>query len=191
MRALQHQMFLTVYEDAFTAGIATPEQEDQMLAVVGQSFDGGVGKRLPTLARVAVGLAFLYGERSVEQQYALICPARQIATLWQSGGSADALWGCSCGHEWWLSVLAHQLLIDVHERWRWLYALLHREAKPMCLTSAVIGILAQDDHFHFVEWSAVEGFEDQSAWRKAYRGLVGIAHKAGKYLEIGAVELRL
>lgn len=60
-----------------------------MLFFFGENADGRICKCFPTAVLVRTGLVCTYGEGSIEQQYALLCPACQIAG---SGGiSADVI----------------------------------------------------------------------------------------------------
>ena len=50
-----------------------------MLFFFGENADSRICKCFPTSVLVRTGLVCTYGEGSIEQQYALLCPACQIA----------------------------------------------------------------------------------------------------------------
>ena len=84
-------MFAAVDEGTLLLCIGSPKDEDEVLALFGQAANGGIGKGLPTLALVRTGLMGLYGERGIEQQYALACPAGEVA-IWGEGFAKVALY---------------------------------------------------------------------------------------------------
>ncbi len=191
MRTFEHAVFAPIDEHLLVAGVASPKQEDDVRTIGGKRLDGSVGECLPTLACMTVGHASLHGERSVEQQDALVGPCAEVAAVGQGRGTSHRPWIGTRHHHGRLSELAHQFLVDVEQRRREGNARLHREAQAMSLPRFVIGILSEDDNLHLVERRAVEGFEDEASGRIARRGLVGTAHEVGKYLKIRAVELWL
>ena len=78
---LQHQVPVAVYELALALGIGPPQDEDQMLALLGQFVDDGIGEGFPPFALVRSGPMRLDRERGVEQQYPLASPAGEVAAL--------------------------------------------------------------------------------------------------------------
>ncbi len=160
-----------------------------MFALCGQRLDGCIGEGFPTFALVAAGLASLYGERSVEEEDALIGPTSQIATIRKRGGARRLRKGRAVSS--WLAVFVVELLVDVLERWWWLDTLLHAETQAMRLIRTMVRILSEDDHLDFVKRRAIEGLEDLLARRIAYARLVCIPDKLGQDLEIRAVKLWL
>ena len=86
------------------------------------------------------------------------------------------------------------LLEDVLQRGRERHAVAYREAEPVGLPGAVVGILADDDDLQFVEGAFVEGPEDIAAARvDAVRGifLPYELRKGGeiRFLEFGREQL--
>ena len=55
----------------------------------------------------------------------------------------------------------------------------------------MIRILANDDHFHLVKGTEVEGIENKGAWRIAGAHLVFLAHLLSELYEVGLVKLGL
>ena len=72
-------MSATVDECPFTLGVGSPKNKYKMLFFFGENADSRICKCFPTSVLVRTGLVCTYGEGSIEQQYALLCPACQIA----------------------------------------------------------------------------------------------------------------
>ena len=53
----QDQMLEGVDQGLFGDGVVAPEDEDEMLALLGEGADGGIGELLPAVARVRGGLS--------------------------------------------------------------------------------------------------------------------------------------
>ena len=53
----QDQMLEGVDQGLFGDGVVVPEDEDEMLALLGEGADGGIGELLPAVARVRGGLS--------------------------------------------------------------------------------------------------------------------------------------
>ena len=113
-------------------------------------------------------------QRGIQQQYALLGPARQIARRWNGGPQ-----------------IALNLLEDILQRRGKRHAVLHRETQPVGLAGFVVGVLADDDHFHPVERAQVEGIEDELARRVASPGSILLPDDTGQLLEVRLVELAL
>lgn len=79
MSGCEHKVFGAVDKCAFLLCVCPPEYEDKVLALFGEYADGGVGKGFPALALVRACLMGAYGKGGVEQQYALFCPAGEVA----------------------------------------------------------------------------------------------------------------
>ena len=58
---LENEMFRPVDKRLFRAGVATPENKDEMFARVAEIFYHGFGERFPTLAAVRAGEMCLDG----------------------------------------------------------------------------------------------------------------------------------
>ena len=72
-------MSVAVDECSFALGIGPPKNEYKMLFFFGENADGRICKCFPTAVLMRTGLVCTYCEGSIEQQYALLCPACQIA----------------------------------------------------------------------------------------------------------------
>ena len=79
MRRLQNQMARGVNQGFLAAGIATPEQKDEMRSLVVEIANHGFGKGFPAVTAVRTGPVGFNGEDVVEQQHALALPVREIA----------------------------------------------------------------------------------------------------------------
>ena len=129
-------------------GETSPEQEHEVLADLREPLDDGVGELLPAYACVACGHVGSHGERCVEEQYALLGPAFQVAV----GRGSDAQ-------------IVVEFLEDVDERGRRLDADGHGEAEPVRLARIVVGVLPDDDRLHLVYGAEVERRENLGARR--------------------------
>ena len=113
-------------------------------------------------------------QRGVEQQDTLFGPTCQIATL-RNGRPQVLLY----------------FFEDVLQGGRKLYAVLHREAKPMRLTWFMVGVLTNDNHLHLVEGTEVESIENLGTWWITGRRGVLLTHGASELLEVGLLKLLL
>jgi hypothetical protein len=117
--------------------MAAPEHEDHGALALGDVADHGIGQQLPALARMAGGLALLHRQAGVEQQHAVLRPFDEAAARVGEGREGHAQ-------------VALHLLEDVLQRRRHAHARRHRERQAFGLPPAVVRVLAQDDHAHFL-----------------------------------------
>lgn len=170
----QYQMAVAVDEGAFPLGVCSPEDEYQVFFLLGQHSDGSVGKGLPAVILVRSGLMGAYGQRSVQQEDALLCPAGQVA----AGGHVGA-------------DVTFDFLENVDQRGRKGYAVVHRKAEAVGLSRAMVRVLPDDDHLYAVEGAEVEGIEYQPARRVDGAFGIFIPHEVGQCLEVFFVEFGL
>ncbi len=123
---------------------------------------------------MASGSMGTHGQSGVEQKDTLLCPASKIAG-WRNGRTQVCL----------------NLRKDIAKRWRKRYSVIHGEAKSMCLTRLMVGVLPDEHDFHAVQWAEIKSIKDELAWRIACA--IGILRldKLDKLLEIRLVDLRL
>lgn len=172
MHTLEHQIMLLVDHIGFAAGITAPEHIHQVLTMLRQRLNSGIGKLLPPQLRMTVGLMGTHRERSIEQQHALLSPTGEIAR---------------CGDR--RTKVGLYLFKDILQRGRKLNAVLHRETQSMGLSWLVIGILTDNHHLYLVKRTEVEGIENQLAWRIAGILLILCTNRIGEPDKIVFVEL--
>ena len=80
----EHKVLVAVDECSFLLCIGSPKNEDEVFALLGEAAYGSIGECFPSPALVRTGLMCLHGERSVEQQHTLTCPAGEVA-IWREG----------------------------------------------------------------------------------------------------------
>ena len=171
MDGLQNEILLRVGDGAFLLGVTAPEHVDDALPAHGDGADDGVGEGLPALSGVRGRFVGPHGEHRVEQQYALLGPAVEVAR--ERHGYARVV---------------GDLLENVLERRRKGYAVGHGETEAVGLSGSVVGVLPDDDHLQAVERAFVECAEDVAAARKnAVRGIFA-AHEIDQSCEIGLLE---
>ena len=71
------------------------------------------------------------------------------------------------------------------------YSIVYREAKAMCLSWAMIGVLADDDYFYFIERAKVESIEYEFARRIYGAVLIFGSYEIGQGFEVIFVEFGL
>lgn len=81
MRGFENEMFVGIDDLAFVLGIAAPKHKDEILPVLGELLDGGVGEFFPTLFLVGTSLVSDDGKGSIEQQNSLFGPVSEVAGL--------------------------------------------------------------------------------------------------------------
>ena len=121
-------MALAVNHGAFLLRIATPEHEYQVIALLIELTNGGIGEFLPALALVRTGIALLHRQCGIEQEHALLRPLFQVAVA----GRSDAK-------------IAFEFLVDIHQRGRNAHALAHGKTQAMGLVRPVVRILPSID----------------------------------------------
>ena len=72
-------MLACIDELRLAPGITAPKDKHQVLLILAERLDGSIGKLLPAFALMARSLMGTNGQRGVEQQYSLFCPASQIS----------------------------------------------------------------------------------------------------------------
>ena len=132
----------------------------------------GVGKLLPAASGMRGGFVCAHRKHGVQQQHALLGPAVEVAALRH-------------GHP---RIVVH-LLEDVLQRRRERHSVAHREAEPVGLTLAVVGVLTYDNHLQIVEGALVECAEYVAACGKDPARRVFVADELRQLGEIGFVEL--
>ena len=167
-------MFFAVDDGTFVLGIFAPEEKDQVLFVVGEVFNRGVGEYFPALALMRAGLVGPDGEGGVEQKHPLLGPVGKVAGL---------------GHG--LADVGLKLLEDVLKRGGEGDAVNNRETEAVGLARAVVGILAENDNFGLINRAKVKGTEDVCGM-----GIDGVLPVFGfdeprQLLEVGAGEFRV
>jgi len=172
MHTLEHQIMLLVDHIGFAAGITAPEHIHQVLTMLRQRLNSGIGKLLPPQLRMTVGLMGTNRERSIEQQHALLSPTGEIAR---------------CGDR--RTKVGLYLFKDILQRGRKLDTVLNREAQSVCLSWLVIGVLADNHHFHLVERTKVKGIEYQFAWGIARGSLILLSHSLSKLRKVRLFKL--
>lgn len=121
MDTLKDEMFLGVDEGLLVAGIASPEQEDDMRTAVRDGLYDSVGECLPPFALVRAWLMLPDGQRGIEQKDTLTRPAAQRAIVHLAAiGIGDDVWHAPR--------IGLYLLENVDERGRQRYPCLHAEA---------------------------------------------------------------
>lgn len=124
---------------------------------------------LPAAPLVTSGSMFAHGQRGVEQQHALLCPAYKASALRHRRAQ-----------------VVLNLFEYVDKRWRKRHAVAHREAQSLSLPRLVVGVLSEYHHLNLVERAQVEGVEDKSSRRIARMVAVFVVYKVDK---IGKVRL--
>ena len=105
-----------------------------MLFFFGENADSRICKCFPTSVLVRTGLVCTYGEGSIEQQYALLCPASQLAG---SGGISAIV----------IFYVLETFKLGRRER----NTVIYGETKSVCLSRTMIGVLTDYHDFYFVK----------------------------------------
>ena len=112
-----------------------------------------------------------HGQYRIEQQDALFGPPVEVAG--RRNGRTD---------------VGRYLLKDVLQRRGKGNTVVHRKTESVGLPLAVIGVLADDDHFEFLERALVEGAEDVAAARIDALCGVFVANEVDELREVGFFE---
>ena len=172
VRGGEHVVFGGVDQLDFGLCVRAPEEEHDAAAFLGEAGDGGVGEGLPAVPLVRAGLVRPYRQGGVEQQHALPRPAVEVAS--QGDGHPD---------------VGMQLLEDVDQRGRELYAGLHRETESVGLPRLVVRVLPENHHLHLVKRREVEGVENLRTGRKDGKLLFLCHQEALQLLKVGRGKL--
>ena len=140
MGGLEDEMTGTIDDLTLIFRIIPPQDEYKALAAGRELLYGRIGEPLPPLILMRAGARGADRERSIEEEHALVGPAREVA-ISALRRFAD---------------IRLDLFEDVSERRRYGYAMMHGEAQAVRLSQAMIGILAEDDDFDLSERTAVE-----------------------------------
>ncbi len=77
----KHQVLLRIDDAALLFGVVAPQHKHEVFAFVAQGRNGGIGKRFPTLARMAARLTRAYRKHRIQQEHALFGPRRKVARM--------------------------------------------------------------------------------------------------------------
>ena len=174
MGGCEDVVLVGVDECRLASGRRSPKEKDDVVAVVVDGTDDGVGECFPALVAVTEGLVLTDGETGVEEEDALACPACEVAGG-RDGGSG----------------LGVYFLEDVLERGRKGYSVSYAETESVCLSGSVIGVLAEDDDLDLIYGSLPEGVEDERAGRIADLGGVLLSDKVNEFEKIVFLKLIL
>ena len=172
MGTLNDDVLVCVDEFDFLAGVGAPQAKYCRLLAGGHRADDGIGKALPPLAFMGVGLVGLDGEHRIEQQHTSLAPCAQV-TLFRRCYTEVSL----------------QLLENVAQRGRRFRRRFDGEAQPVGLSGAVIGVLAQQQHLDVVQCSQFQGREHLGGRGENLFGLALRLHKGLKLGEVGGVDV--
>ena len=165
-------MAVGVDDGTLFLGVCTPKEKDEVVFLIRESLDDGVGEGLPTFILVRSGLVGADGESGIEEENALVCPALEIACLGRS-----------------FSQVRSDFFVDIDKRRGNSDVIGDRKAETIGLTRAVIGVLTNDDDFNIVKGAVIKGIENK-LWRGIDRGgLIFFSNKVGKLFKVWLVKL--
>ena len=131
VNGFEHEMLAAIDERCLALSITAPEDEHEVLALVAQRLDHSIGECLPPSLLMRTCLVCSHGECGIEEEYALLCPACEIA----------------CGRYWFAKIVVYLYEDVAQRRWEW-HAVIDREAQSMCLSWFVIRILTYNNHLY-------------------------------------------
>jgi len=136
--------------------------------------DHSICEFFPTTSLMRTCLMLAHGEGGVEQKHTLLGPTGEVATG-GNGGTSVVLY----------------LLEDVEQRRGKRHSVVDRETQSMGLTWLMIGILSQKDYLQLLEWTEIEGIENQTGGRIALVLAILLPDERHKLSEVRLVELAL
>src|SRR5574344_902496 len=116
MYRLQNKMARSINERCLAAGISSPKDEHEVIAMGIESLDGGIGKLLPSMSLMTCRLMCPNGECGIQQKHSLLSPSREIA----------------CQRNWGAKVLLY-LLEDILKGRREGHSVAYRKTESVCL----------------------------------------------------------
>ena len=131
----QHQMPPLIYQVSFGMGLGAPEQKYRRARSLGNVPNHCVGQCLPPNCPVAVGVALLDRQTGVEQEHATICPGGQTAPGLRKCGFSQ-------------TQISPQFFENIAQRGGHWHTGRHRKCKAFGLTTAMVGVLPEDDQTH-------------------------------------------
>lgn len=169
----ENEVFFGVDERFFRAGVASPENKNEIFAVVAEVTDGGFGENLPTATAVRAGAMSLDGEDVVQEKNALVLPRKQVAGV--------VVMGAEVGIDF---------FIDVDERRRDRRGGRNREGETVGGAWSVIGVLAENDDF---DGGKIGGESGKNLLFFGENGLflIFFREKGRKFFEIGLLKFGL
>ena len=187
MRRLQHQMARIGHHDRLALGRRTPQHIYDRPVLLLHCLNDRIGKLLPAVSLVGVGLMGAHGQHRVEQKDTLLRP-----TFYDSGAfdlivlPTDSMLPAiktSC-EDIAMTALANAIYAST-------VVLRYRKAQAVRLVHVVIGILSQDHHLHFAQRRQMKRIEDLIR-RRVYGVLrIFLSDKAIEIPVIGFGEFRL
>ena len=166
-------MFGLVDKGFLAAGVAAPEEEDEMRADVIEVFDDGFGENFPAVATVGAGSVGFDRENIIKEEDALALPVFEVA-----GGVLMA------------ADISIDFFVNVDER-RWNGSSAgDGKSQSVSSTGSMIRVLAEDDDGNLVEVGS-EGIEDELfGWEDGF-GLIFLVEKGAEFSKIRFGKFRL
>ena len=143
MWALNYTMPCQIDQLLFLLRGLAPEHKDNGLSPVTDVANNLIRKPLPPTFAMRVCFVRPNRQHGVQHQHALLRPTRQIAVRRNLAAG-----------------IVSEFTIDILQRRRQRHVSLHREAKPVSLPRAVVGILPQQEHLDLVRRRRLQGGED-------------------------------
>lgn len=167
MRPFEHEVLFGIDKRALLLGVTAPQDEDEAGALAVQYIDDRVGELLPPFVLMTPRLGRLHRKRRVQQQHTLLGPTLQMAMVRRFN-----------------SQILLQFLKNILQRRRNIHARLHRKTQTVRLLSAMVRVLTENHHFHFIERRMIErrkelrcfGIDDLFLSHLAGQELAQIAH---------------
>ena len=133
MGRFEDEVFGLVDEGLLAAGVAAPEEKDEVRTSFIEILDDCLSEGFPAVTAMRAGFVGLYGEDIIEQEDTLSLPVLKIA-----GGVAV------------VTDVGVDFFIDVDER-RWdRLSGWHGKGETVCGAGSVVGVLAEDDNSDFI-----------------------------------------
>lgn len=174
MHAGEDEMARTIDNGTLALGVRAPEDKDKVVAPYIQFTNNSIGEFLPALPLVRGGSMGTNSKSGIEQQHTLIGPAREVAVSGRRG-----------------SEVVLYLLEDINKRRRHGGRRTDREAHAVGLPWLMVGILPDDNDFHLVKGTMVEGIENESCWGIAGATSILLANKRRQPFELRFIKLGL
>lgn len=169
----EDEVLSDIDERLLTAGVATPKEEDEVVALFVEVFNRGFGEGLPALAAVRAGFVGFDRENIVEHEDALVLPGFKIA-----------------GFISMMTVLSVNFFVNIDERGRDRLRVGDGKGEAVGGARRVIGILAEDDDLNLMEIGR-KSAKNIGLRREDGLSFVGLVEELAELLKIGLRELRI
>lgn len=169
MRGFEDNVFLCINESFLFLGMASPEEENEEIPLVWESFYDCICEYFPSLSRMRHWFSSSDRESRIEQEHALLWPTREVSA--ERNRNIEAF---------------IYFFKYISQGWRNFDSFEYGKSETMSLPWSVVWILSEDDDFDWLKRSHIERRKYIfGMWIESFPSEYFTLYELRKFIEIG------